>query len=219
MKAIYKSGSLYPVPVMEKPTMNFWGGFNQSDLDEVQKKEEAYTAYLSTVIIVPVEHQKEFVEGREYEEGVDYRIEKQVAIMENNKISWVSSDGFELTYKRAGDSARRKVALPISKREEVEEIKHFVWQKEKPQQFTDECLLLIAKKWKDEPFEYDLFEIREIDGYNENDEPAWYWGIFCPDGEEWGDYADLKADLYMTMPVLESLTPLSQNTPSTGAKR
>jgi hypothetical protein len=82
-------------------------------------------------------------------------------------------------------------------------MKHFEWQKHKPE-FTEECLLLIAKKWKDQPYEYDLFEIKKLDGENEDGSYGWYWGLVCTDGAEWGDLADLAADQYFTMPLLNS---------------
>lgn len=71
------------------------------------------------------------------------------------------------------------------------------WTKEKPV-FKKDCILIVATEWLTE-FEYTLYEIKKT----ESDE-GWYWGIF-QDGDEWGDIADLKADLYMTMPLLKKI--------------
>lgn len=72
------------------------------------------------------------------------------------------------------------------------------WIKKKPKfnKNSKECLLLTAVKFSDK-WEYRLYEMKKIN-YEEN----WYWGILTEDGDEWGDYADLKAKLYCILPLL-----------------
>jgi hypothetical protein len=69
------------------------------------------------------------------------------------------------------------------------------WKKSKPK-FTENCLLLTAVKFRGK-YEYQLFEITRV-----NFGDGWYWGIFTSDGDEWGDIADFKADLYCVLPLL-----------------
>jgi hypothetical protein len=72
------------------------------------------------------------------------------------------------------------------------------WTSEKPE-LEQECLLLTASYIKsNRPFDcaywtYNLFEITKVEV-----EEGWYWGIL-QDGVEWGDIADLKADLYQVV--------------------
>ena len=69
------------------------------------------------------------------------------------------------------------------------------WSERKPK-LSKECLLIIAtlidRKW-----DYALFQIIKIDF-----EDKWYWGICTTDGDEWGNYSDLKADKYCEMKLL-----------------
>lgn len=60
--------------------------------------------------------------------------------------------------------------------------------------FKSDCWLLTATKYKDN-WELNLWQIQWSKGFDEHGNDAWYWGIF-DDGDEWGDLADLKADLY-----------------------
>lgn len=80
-----------------------------------------------------------------------------------------------------------------------------IFTNKKPKRFNGNCLLLtatwieghLASYWS-----YNLYEIAKTEGYNDKEEPCWYWGIFS-DGEEWGDYADITADKYSIIPVLK----------------
>lgn len=77
------------------------------------------------------------------------------------------------------------------------------WSKKKPKFNKDskECLLLVAVKIHGE-WEYTLYQIKKYTLYQikkSEYEEKWYWGIFTAEGNEWGNYADLKADLYCTM--------------------
>jgi hypothetical protein len=80
------------------------------------------------------------------------------------------------------------------------------WKTTKPKRWT-ECILITAT-WMNygEPhyWDYSLFTIQKVDGYNDKDEPAWYWGIF-KDGDEWGDIADLTADKYLILLPLKNI--------------
>lgn len=72
------------------------------------------------------------------------------------------------------------------------------WTKKKPK-LTEECLLITAHYFGGMTgWNYHLYEIKKTDF-----EDKWYWGIF-DDGDEWGDYADLKAELYYVLPILKS---------------
>ncbi len=70
---------------------------------------------------------------------------------------------------------------------------HSIWSKEKPV-LEEECLLIIANRIYEEKYEYALFEINKIDNGD-----GWYYAISEQGGDEWGDYDDLKAELYFTM--------------------
>lgn len=81
---------------------------------------------------------------------------------------------------------------------------HGFWSKIKPN-FNEECILIVATWFKNNHnlhWEYTLYTVEKIQGYNSKDEPSYYWGLICDDGEEWGDITDLKADLYFTMKLL-----------------
>jgi len=64
-----------------------------------------------------------------------------------------------------------------------------VWTKEKPQ-FTDDCFLLTATEINGQ-HHYNAWSINKIFS-----EEGFYWGWCTMEGEEYGDMADLKADLY-----------------------
>ncbi len=88
-------------------------------------------------------------------------------------------------------------------------MKHYKWDRTKPA-FTEECVLIVAnyfgrddRQYENRQYEYTLYEIKKLDGETEEGEYAWYWGVLCSDGEEWGDLNDLTANLYMTLPLLK----------------
>ena len=53
-------------------------------------------------------------------------------------------------------------------------------------------------------WEYTLWEVTKVEG-----EKGWYYGLCCADGEEWGPYEDLQAELYLVMPKLPQ-PPITQ---------
>jgi hypothetical protein len=75
------------------------------------------------------------------------------------------------------------------------------WTKEKPS-FKKDCILITATYFQNTGWEYTLYEIKKSEGFNEEGMGAYYWGIFCEDGEEWGDIADLSANLYLKLAAL-----------------
>lgn len=75
------------------------------------------------------------------------------------------------------------------------------WVDKRPE-FTEECIMLTAHKYKDE-WEYKSWLIVAVAGVNEKEEAAWYWGLCEMNGEEWGDMDDLSADLYIIIPLLK----------------
>lgn len=75
------------------------------------------------------------------------------------------------------------------------------WVTKKPK-FNKECLLIVAT-WIAGYWEYDIFTVEKVDGYNEEDEPCYYWGLICKEGDEWGDINDLVADKYLVLPLLK----------------
>lgn len=70
------------------------------------------------------------------------------------------------------------------------------WQTTKPE-FKEECLLITASKWK-HGWEYTSWQIKwtECDG-------ASYMGWFTGENEEYGDLADLNAEMYLVLPLLK----------------
>lgn len=72
------------------------------------------------------------------------------------------------------------------------------WTKNKPELPESECLLLTASfvpvrsHWV--IYTYRFAKIQDDDG--------WYLGVvMADDGEEWGDYKDIGADLYKIIPI------------------
>ena len=63
------------------------------------------------------------------------------------------------------------------------------WTTEKP--VLDRDCLLLVKAHLDE-WHYNLFIIYKI----EEKEGGYYWGIFYPDGDEWGDYSEFQSEWY-----------------------
>lgn len=71
------------------------------------------------------------------------------------------------------------------------------WTKKKPKP-NKECVLIVATLIAGK-YDYDIFQILKTDF-----DDKWYWGIIDRYGDEWGDYSDLKADLYYAMPLLKA---------------
>ncbi len=63
------------------------------------------------------------------------------------------------------------------------------WVKDKPQ-LTEECILITHTVFRNN-HEYQAWQILRIES-----EEGWYFGLCTMDGEEWGDYEDLKSDHY-----------------------
>jgi len=64
------------------------------------------------------------------------------------------------------------------------------WVKIKPD--ADRNFILVTASFIKDYWDYKLWEIKYHDGY---------YKLLCDDGEEWGPYEDLKADLYFTLPT------------------
>lgn len=73
---------------------------------------------------------------------------------------------------------------------------HNIWTDQKPD-FTEECILLTAQNYIG-GWEYTSYQIRKT-----SLEGTYYMGWFAGDGEEYGDLPDLKADKYLTIPLLK----------------
>ena len=69
------------------------------------------------------------------------------------------------------------------------------WLKEKPE-FKEECVFITATWWNDH-WEYQLWEIEKM-----KSEEGYYLGVCDESGGEWGEIADLHADLYKVIPPL-----------------
>lgn len=84
------------------------------------------------------------------------------------------------------------------------------WLSEKPD-FNEECTFITANTYtrNDEPLPYDysVWQIKKLDGENDEGEPAWYWGLLDGDGEEWGDLADLSVKYYYIISDPPKLKP------------
>lgn len=79
------------------------------------------------------------------------------------------------------------------------------WVSVKPE-FKEDCILITAT-WiggRINHWLYMQFEINKTDS-----DEGWYWGIF-QEGDEWGDIADLKADLYLSIPTLQPPQTINQ---------
>lgn len=78
------------------------------------------------------------------------------------------------------------------------------WTKEKPE-FTEECLLITASHYtrNNEPivWNFSVWQIKKLDGEDDAGNPAWYWGWLNGEGEEYGDLADLHAQMYLVLPL------------------
>jgi hypothetical protein len=70
------------------------------------------------------------------------------------------------------------------------------WTTKKPKA-DRECILVVATVCYKQ-VEYTVYKILKTDF-----EDGWYWGIFTGDGEEWGDYDDLKAAKYCRIGLLK----------------
>lgn len=70
------------------------------------------------------------------------------------------------------------------------------WQTTKPE-FKEECLLITASKWK-HGWEYTSWQIKWTECDN-----ARYMGWFTGENEEYGDLADLNAEMYLVLPLLK----------------
>lgn len=75
------------------------------------------------------------------------------------------------------------------------------WTSKKPK-FDAECIVICGHKYKNEEWEYNLYTIKKTDGENEAGEQCWYWGWFTASGDEHGDLADMRADIYYVMPLV-----------------
>ncbi len=78
----------------------------------------------------------------------------------------------------------------------IEQLEDQLWTNKKPKA-DKECLLLTAT-FISQQWEYTLFQIKKI-----NFDGQWYWGLCNGDGDEWGDYSDLKADKYLVMETIK----------------
>jgi hypothetical protein len=70
------------------------------------------------------------------------------------------------------------------------------WISEKPE-FKDECIVIAASLFRNE-WSYTLFQVKKVDG-----DDGWYLGWLTGDGDEYGDLADLHADKYLILPLLQ----------------
>jgi len=75
---------------------------------------------------------------------------------------------------------------------------------QKVPEFNEECTFVTASFYnrndEDLNWDYTVWQIKKLDGEDEDGNPAWYWGLLTGDGEEWGPLEDLSADLYLILP-------------------
>lgn len=78
------------------------------------------------------------------------------------------------------------------------------WVREKPD-FKEECTFVTANKYhrnkEDLDFDFSVWQIKKLDGENDEGEDIWYWGLLNGDGEEWGPLEDLEAMFYLILPA------------------
>lgn len=73
--------------------------------------------------------------------------------------------------------------------------KMFTWTTQKPE-FKNDCLLITASRYGSD-CSYNLFQIKKVD-HGDGEYMAW----LTSDGDEYGDLADLEAQLYFVLPLL-----------------
>lgn len=74
-------------------------------------------------------------------------------------------------------------------------MKKIKWSKQKPK--ADKEFLLLTANYLGGHYDFKVFTIEFVQ-YEGN----WYYGIF-DDGDEWGDYNDLKCDLYCQFELIK----------------
>jgi len=96
------------------------------------------------------------------------------------------------------------------------------WTKEKPE-FKKECVLVTATKYNRNieaiDYYYTIWQIKQIDGEDEDGNTAWYWGLLNGDGEEYGALEDLRADYYRIISDPESIEPCATSSENYWKKR
>jgi hypothetical protein len=74
-----------------------------------------------------------------------------------------------------------------------------VWLNEKPV-FDKECVFVTSTKWgKERNVDYKVWEVKWVDGFDENGLPASYLGLL-DEGCEWGPLDDVVADFWFIIP-------------------
>lgn len=74
-------------------------------------------------------------------------------------------------------------------------------QKPKYEELKGDTLLLTASySERSKEWYFDAFLVERDEGEDENGEEYWYWGLFTLDGDEWGNYDDISAQMYMIIP-------------------
>lgn len=72
-----------------------------------------------------------------------------------------------------------------------------VWYNEAPE-FDKECVFVTASMIS--YWEYSIWEVKKLDGEDDEVNPAWYYGLLTGDGIEWGNINDFRADKYLILP-------------------
>lgn len=147
-----------------------------------------YNTHLATLRTLPCspECRGLWAEGQKLEEGKDYEIK--------------GADEWKWCYQLKGNvfaSPTESLGwIQANMQAMSAEIQNGGWLTTKPT-FTEECILITASKVRDK-WDYNFWLIEKLDDM----EDKWYWGILCPDGDEWGDISDLEAEKYLVIPKL-----------------
>jgi hypothetical protein len=101
-------------PKINEPIINFWGGFNQDDYDEISKKQEAYNTWLSSSLEIIGEHK--WKDLQEVVEGVDY--EKKLQFLSHDGKTWHDNYAYTELELKYVERPTRAVAIPKKEKED-----------------------------------------------------------------------------------------------------
>jgi hypothetical protein len=101
-------------PKINEPIINFWGGFNQDDYDEISKKQEAYNTWLSSSLEIIGEHN--WKDLQEVVEGVDY--EKKLQFLSHDGKTWHDNYAYTELELKYVERPTRAVAIPKKEKED-----------------------------------------------------------------------------------------------------
>lgn len=91
--------------------------------------------------------------------------------------------------KKAAERIASKLRTTDTDKEAVEG-----WMKEKPK--ADREFSFVSASWWRDHWEYKVWSVTKVDSPE-----GWYYGLCDDEGDEWADYDDLTADLFLILPA------------------